>query len=88
VYAAELLAWDVFLGLALVFAARVFDGDGPERRVKRALLICGVLCLAGTIGPIVGNMRLQLVGVTGYAGVLPVATFWLARLFWRHDTGE
>jgi hypothetical protein len=86
-YAAELLAWDVFLGLALVFAARVFDGDGPERRVRRALSICGVLCLAGTVGPVVGNMRLQLVGVAGYAGVLPVASFLLARLFWRSEPG-
>ena len=86
-YAAELLAWDVFLGLALVFAARVFDGAGPERRVRRALSICGALCLVGTIGPAVGNMRLQLVGVVGYAGVLPVVPFLLARLFWRRDTG-
>jgi hypothetical protein len=87
VYAAELLAWDVFLGLALVFAARVFDGAGPEGRVRRALSICGVLCLAGTVGPVVGNMRLQLVGVAGYAGVLPVVSFLLARLFWRRDAG-
>jgi hypothetical protein len=32
-------------------------------------------------------MRLQLVGVAGYAGVLPVVSFLLARLFWRRDTG-
>jgi hypothetical protein len=88
VYAAELLAWDVFLGLALVFAARVFDGDEFERRVRLALSICGVLCLVGMVGPVVGNMRLQLVGVVGYAGVLPVVSFLLARLFWRRDTGE
>jgi hypothetical protein len=80
-YAAELLAWDVFLGLALVFAAPVFAGGGLERAVRRGLLVCGALCLAGTIGPAVGNMRLQLVGVVGYAGVLPVVAFLLARLF-------
>lgn len=81
IYAAELLAWDVFLGLALVFAAPVFAGDGIERSVRLSLLVCGALCLAGTIGPAVGNMRLQLVGVLGYAGVLPVVSFLLARLF-------
>jgi hypothetical protein len=80
-YAAELLAWDAFLGLALVFAALVFGGGGMERAVRRSLVTCGALCLAGTIGPAVGNMRLQLVGVLGYAGVLPVASFLLARLF-------
>jgi hypothetical protein len=82
-YAAELLAWDVFLGLALVFAARVFDDGGAEQRIRRALLACGLLCLVGTVGPAVGNMRLQLVGVVGYAGVLPVVAFLLARLFAR-----
>lgn len=80
-YAAELLAWDLFLGLALLFAAQVFQGGGPERGVRRALLASGVLCVAGIAGPAVGNMRLQLLGVLGYAGVLPVACFLLARLF-------
>jgi hypothetical protein len=82
-YAAELLAWDVFLGLALMFAALTFTGGGPERRVRRSLLACGALCLVGTVGPVVGNMRLQLFGVLGYGGVLPVVGFLLARLFAR-----
>lgn len=83
VYAAELLAWDVFLGLALLFAALAFEGVGAERGVRRGLLICGGLCLAGTVGPLVGNMRLQLVGVLGYAVVLPAVAWLLARLFRR-----
>lgn len=82
-YAAELLAWDVFLGLALICAAAVLQGDGPERPARRALFACGVLCLLGTVGPVVGDMRLQLVGVAGYAVVLPVAAFLLARVFAR-----
>jgi hypothetical protein len=85
-YAAELLAWDVFLGLALVFAAGVFCDEGPERSTRRALLICGVLCLVGTVGPVVGVMRLQLVGVVGYAGVLPFVAFLMMRLFERTAT--
>ncbi|HEY0707874.1 MAG TPA: hypothetical protein VGG33_13810 [Polyangia bacterium] len=80
-YAAELLAWDVFLGLALVFAAPVFESHGSERTLRRGLIVGGVLCLLGTIGPLVGDMQLQLVGVVGYAGVLPVVSLLLARLF-------
>ncbi len=80
-YALELLAWDLFLGLALLFAAPVFDRGGPERRVRRGLFISGVLCVTGTVGPAVGNMRIQLIGVLGYAGVLPVVCFMLASLF-------
>jgi hypothetical protein len=80
-YALELLAWDLFLGLSLLFAARVFDGGGLESHIRRGLSISGALCLAGVLGPAVGNMRLQLVGVLGYAGVLPLVCFMLARLF-------
>ena len=80
-YAVELLAWNLFLGLALIFAAPVFDGSGPEHGVRRGLLTSGALCVAGIVGPAVGNMRLQLVGVFGYAVVLPVVSFMLARLF-------
>lgn len=82
-YAAELLAWDVFLGLSLVGAAFALDQSGQARTVRRGLLATGILCLAGTAGPAVGNMRLQLVGVLGYAGVLPVVAWLLARHFAR-----
>jgi hypothetical protein len=80
-YAAELLAWDWFLGLALIFAAPVFVGGGAERLLRRAFLLSGVLALAGTVGPLVGDMRLQRIGILGYAVVLPFAFFLLARFF-------
>ena len=80
-YAAELLAWDWFLGLALLFAAPVLAGDAsPVRRVRRMLWLTGTLCLLGTIGPLVGAIALQRIGIVGYALALPVAFFWLARL--------
>jgi hypothetical protein len=85
-YAVELLAWDVFLGLSLVFAAFAFEDSGRERRVRRGLLMCGMLCLFGVVGPAVGNMRLQLVGVFAYGGVLPVVCLLVSRLF-RGDVG-
>ena len=85
-YALELLAWDVFLGLSLVFAAFTFEDSGRECRVRRGLLVCGMLCLFGVLGPVVGNMRLQLVGVFAYGGVLPVVCLLLSRLF-RGDVG-
>lgn len=88
VYAAELMAWDVFLGLALLFAAPLFYRDGLERQARGALLLCGVLCIVGAVGPAVGNMRLQLVGVFGYAVVLPVVCVLLARVFGRRILAE
>jgi len=76
-----LLAWDWFLGLSLLFAAAAFGKGRAERGVRRALIATGGLCLAGTVGPAVGNMRLQLIGVFGYAIVLPVASLMLATWF-------
>lgn len=83
-YAAELTAWDLFLGLALLCAAPTFEGPGRAQRLRRVFAACGVLCLAGLIGPAVGNMRLQLVGVLGYAVVLPI-TCWILADWWRGE---
>lgn len=80
-YAAELLAWDVWLGLALLGAAQVLADDPAARGAQRALRLAGLLCLLGTVGPLLGSMRWQRIGVVGYAVVLPVAAFLLARWF-------
>jgi hypothetical protein len=84
-YAIELLAWDGFLGLALVFAAFTFQSAGRERHVRRGLLVCGVLCLLGLVGPLVGNMRLQFVGVFAYGALLPAVCLLLSGLFRGDD---
>ena len=80
-YAVELLAWNLFLGLSLLFAAPVFEGSARARAVRRTMWICGALCVAGIAGPLAGDMRLQLIGVAGYAVVLPCLGVMLARLF-------
>lgn len=86
VYAVELLAWNLLLGLSLLFAAPVFEDSGLQGRIRLGLLICGALCLLGVIGPAVGDMRLQLVGVFGYGFILPVVCFMLSTFF-RGDPG-
>jgi len=87
-YAAELLAWDVFLGLALFFSSLVFANDKSARSAANALRLTGVLCVLGTVGPVIGNMRLQFVGVFGYAVVLPFAAFQLAAWFGSSEAPE
>ncbi|NJL27745.1 MAG: hypothetical protein HC897_07540 [Thermoanaerobaculia bacterium] len=78
-----MLAWDVFLGLALLFAALVFDGGGTERSERRLLFGRGVLCLGGAIGSAVGDMRSQLAHEFADAVVFPVVASLLVRLFAR-----
>lgn len=87
-YAVELLAWDVFLGLSLLFAAPVFVGAGVFAAARWSLAITGALCLAGTIGPITGSMALQRIGILGYGVGLPVSCVILARVFRRHAEME
>jgi hypothetical protein len=80
-YAVELLAWDLFLGIALMFCAAAMDSRDASTSLRRGVQITGMLCIAGIIGPVLGNMRLQLVGVFGYAVALPVVAFALIRWF-------
>jgi uncharacterized membrane protein len=78
----DLLAWDFFLGVALVFAARVFKGEA-SRRVRVSMTLAGALCLVGTLGPASGHLPIQYFGIAGYAFVLPLACALLTMFFWR-----
>jgi hypothetical protein len=80
-YAVELLAWDVFLGLSLLFAAPVFAGSGLRAGARWSLAATGALCLIGAVGPIIGNMALQRIGILGYGVGLPISCVVLALLF-------
>jgi hypothetical protein len=82
-YALELLAWDVFLGFSLLFAAPVFTAGKLEGAIRAGLYVAGTLCLVGVLGPTSGDMRLQFIAVAGYAGVLPAVFLLLAMLFRR-----
>ncbi len=86
-YAVELLAWDVFLGLALLSAACVFPGSGIRAAVRWFLAATGALSLLGAIGPILGEMALQRIGIFVYGIALPITCLVLARFFRRPEEG-
>ncbi len=81
-YAVELVAWDLLLGLALLAMWAALVSHADTRRLRTAVLVTGVCCLAGLAGPAVGNMRWQLIGVFGYAILLPVVA-WAFRGWFR-----
>ena len=87
-YAVELLAWDIFLGLSLLCAAFVFAGSGIRAVARWALVVAGALSLLGAIGPVVGNMSLQRIGILGYGVGLPIAALVLSRFFAGTKTDE
>lgn len=74
-YAVELLAWDVFVGLALIATSFAYLGKGLKRLIRRGSFVVGIFCLAGVLGPITGNMQLQFLSVIGYGILLPA--LWL-----------
>ena len=76
----EIAAWDLFLGLSLLFAAPVFAGS-RYATVRRGLLISGSLSLAGLVGPAVNTMALRSLGLLGYSVVLPLTCLALSRAF-------
>lgn len=84
-YAVELLAWDICLGLSLLCAALVFVGSGIRAFARISLFAAGALSLLGVIGPIVGDMALQRIGILGYGLGLPIAALVLSRFFRRNE---
>ncbi|SNY43150.1 hypothetical protein SAMN06297280_0540 [Arsukibacterium tuosuense] len=84
-YAVELLAWDIFLGLSLLCAALVFVGSGVRAFARISLFAAGILSVLGAIGPIVGDMALQRIGILGYGVGLPIAALVLSQFFRQND---
>jgi hypothetical protein len=81
-YGVDVVAWDIFFGLALLFAAPVFHAAGHVA-VRNGLLIAGALCLLGIIGPAVNHIALRDIGIIGYAVVWPIVCVPLSKAF-RH----
>ena len=82
-YALDILAWDVFFALAVLFAAPAFSERGLASWIRALLIGSGALALAGLAGIATGDMGLRIIGVVGYVGVFPVATVLMAILFHR-----
>ncbi len=79
VYALDILAWDWFYAISLLFLAPVFKGEGLEKFIKILIILSGVLCLAGLIGIPLKNMQIRNIGIIGY-GILGPFIFLLLAL--------
>lgn len=82
-YAIDILAWDVFFALSVLFAAPVFGGSRLALWVRALLIVSGVLSAAGLSGVVLGNMQARNIGIVGYTVVFAVAAVLLAVLFYR-----
>jgi hypothetical protein len=82
-YTIDILAWDLFFPLSMLFGAFIFKGSPLAMTVRILMLAAGCLALAGLAGVAVGDMRVRNIGIVGYAGVFPVIAALLALLFRR-----
>jgi hypothetical protein len=83
VYALEILAWDWFFAISMLFAAPVFGASRLEQTVQMLMIVSGVLSLAGLIGVPLANMQVRNIGIIGYGVVAPVVFLLLGIVFDR-----
>jgi hypothetical protein len=81
VYALDILGWDFFFALSMLFAAPVFGGSRLAVSIRILMIASGVLALAGLGGVVAGDMQLRNIGIVGYLGVFLVVACLLAVLF-------
>jgi hypothetical protein len=85
-YAVDIVAWDVFFGLALLFAVPAFRRRS-DTAARLGLIVSGSLCLLGVIGPLTNAIGLRAVGIFGYTVVFAATCVPLARAF-RSDVDD
>lgn len=83
VYALDILAWDLFFPLSVLFAGAVFRGSRLANWIRSLLWVSGVLALAGLAGAFRDDMQVRNIGIVGYAVIFPVAAALMAVLFGR-----
>jgi hypothetical protein len=86
-YAIDIVAWDVFFGLALLFAVPAFARRGDAKLVRRGLILSGSLCLIGLVGPFANVIALRTIGIVGYTVVFGLTCLPLSRTF-NAGTGQ
>jgi uncharacterized membrane protein len=82
-YTLDILAWDWFFALSMLFAAPVFKAGSLETKVRILMIITGILSLVGLIGVPLADMQVRNIGIVGYAGVTPVVFLLLGIIFDR-----
>jgi membrane protease YdiL (CAAX protease family) len=85
----DILAWDWFFALSILFAVPVFKGSGLERTLRYFMVVSGVLSLVGLLGVPLAIMKVEYwltvrnIGIVGYALVAPVAFLLMGIVFGR-----
>lgn len=88
IYALDILAWDIFFPLSMLFAAVVFKGNRLEETVRILMIVSAVLAFAGLIGVPLADMNYRNIGIIGYTVVAAVAFLLVGIIFGRTQPTE
>jgi hypothetical protein len=80
-YAIDIVAWDIFFALALLFAVPAFARQGNEKLTRQGLIASGSLSLIGLIGPFTDALGWRTIGILGYTVVFGLTCIPLGRVF-------
>lgn len=82
-YTLDILAWDWFFALSMLFAAPVFKVGRLEITVRNLMIVSGVLSLVGLVGVPLADMQVRNIGIIGYGVVAPIVFLLLGIVFGR-----
>ncbi len=92
-YTLDILAWDWFFALSILFAAPVFKYSNLENWLRYFMIVCGVLSLVGLMGVPLAIMKVgywltvRNIGIVGYALLSPVVFLLMGIVFGRVQQG-
>jgi hypothetical protein len=87
-YALDILGWDIFFALSMLFAAPAFRGSRLAVSIGLLMAASGMLALAGLSGVAIGDMQVRNIGIAGYLGAFLAAATLLGILFHRTAPAE
>jgi len=79
-YAIDIIAWDVFFALSLLFAVPAFVRPS-DAIVRKGFILSGSMCLVGLVGPFANVLGLRTIGIFGYTIVFGLVCIPLSKTF-------
>jgi len=78
--------WDWFFGISMLLAAPVFRGNKLKTALRFAMILSGVLCIAGLAWLAISPAQAIFIAILGWGAVGPIVFLLLANVFGRAQT--
>lgn len=80
-YTLDILAWDWFFALSMIFAAFTFNETKLEKSLRSVMIISGIVSMIGLVGVPLANMNVRNIGIIGYTIFAAIAFFMMGIVF-------